>query len=194
MKTKTWILTILAYFIVAIGYATEFPKLNVVSLEKDKAMVAFSANQASILEVSLTNCVGNVVYFNRTKDHQAEFKKIFDFSQMDDGEYCICINYGNRSVARSLNINSDKIVVGPPMQMFEPYFKLCDNILNISFLNCPLKQVYVSVYQDGRRIDWAKMGKDLTIQKRLDLSRLEKGEYEIVLTDYFKDHRFMVQL
>ncbi len=194
MKSKTWILTIMAFLIAAIGYATEFPKLNVVSLEEDKALIAFSANTANILEISLTNSVGDLVFFKRTTRRQAEFKKVFDFSHMDDGKYCISVNYGNRSVGRSLNVNSDKISVGPPLQLFEPYFKLCGNKLNISFLNCPQKQVYVSVFRNGRRVDRIRMGNNLAIQKCLDLSELEKGEYEIVLTEFFNDHSFMVQL
>ena len=42
-----------------------------------------------------------------------------------------------------------------------------DGNLNISFLNLPQKQVYVDVYKDGEQIDAFKLGKDLSIQKRL---------------------------
>ncbi len=194
MKTKARIFTILACFIVSIGYATEFPKLNVISLESDKALVAYSSNRPYILEISLTNRHDEIVYFRRTTEHQDTFNKVFDFSQMDEGEYTVCVNYGNMSIVRSLEVSDENISVGPSQQLFEPYFKLCGNKLNVSLFNCPQKQVHISVFQDGRCISQLKLGKELAIQKRLDLSGLEKGKYEIVLSDFFDDHSFMVEL
>ena len=34
----------------------------------------------------------------------------------------------------------------------------------------------------------------LAIQKRLDLSGLNSGEYEVVLTDFITDHKFLAEL
>lgn len=194
MKTRNWVLTTLAFFIVAIGFAADLPKMNVIQVEADKALVAYDASEATPLEITLTNCHGDILYFKRTKQRYSEYQKIFDFSELGDGNYCVSVNYGNQSVNRDVNIVDDKIAVGPAQQLFEPSFKLDGDMLGISFLNSPQKPVFVNVYQDGKFVNGMKLGKDLCIQKRLDLSRLKKGEYEIVLTDCFKDHRFVAQL
>ena len=194
MKTKTWVFTALACFIVAIGYAADFPKMNVIQVEAEKALVAYDAEKATPLEITLTNCHGDILYFKRTKQRYSEYKKIFDFSDLGEGNYCICINYGNQSVSRNVTVSEEKMQVGPSQQLYEPYFKLDGDMLGVSFLNCPEKPVFINVYQDGKLINGMRLGKGLCIQKRLDLSKLKKGEYEIVLSDCYKDHRFIAQL
>lgn len=194
MKTKTRVITALAFFIVAIGNAADFPKMNVIQVEAEKALVAYNADQATPLVITLTNCHGDILYFKKTKQRFSEYKKIFDFSELGEGNYCICINYGNQSVSRNLTVSNDQIAAGPSQQLYEPYFKLEGDMLGISFLNCPQKQVYINVYQNGKLVNGMKLGKNLSIQKRLDLSRLQEGEYEIVLSDCYKDHRFMAKL
>jgi hypothetical protein len=194
MKTRKWVLTSLAFFIAAIGFATEFPKMNVVNLEDDRALVAFKSSEASPLEITLTNSSGEIVYYKKTKEHYTDYKKIFDFSELGDDTYCVCVNFGNRSVSRTLSVKNEMIKVGDVFYLYEPYFCMNGKKLNVSFFNCPKSQVYLNVFQNGNHIDGVKLGKDLTIQKCVDLSKLEKGEYEIVLTDRFKDHKYIAKL
>ncbi|WP_167616262.1 hypothetical protein [Maribellus sediminis] len=194
MKTKTWILAILAFFIVSVGNATDFPAMNVIPVEANKAMLAYKAPTAATLEVTLTDCNGEVLYFKRTNQKETEYNQVFDFAELGDGSYCMCVNYGNRSVKRNLLLDGESISVGAPMRCYEPYFCLEEKMLNISFFNSPQKPVYVNIYQDGKHIDGFKLGKDLAIQKRLYLSKLKAGDYEVVVTDYITDHKFLAEL
>lgn len=194
MKTRTWILTILAFFIVSVGFAAEFPTMNVIPVEENKAMLAYNAPSAATLEITLSDCNGTVLYFKKTSEQKKELNQIFDLSELEDGRYCMSVNYGNKSISRNLMINGDKIEVGEPMRCFEPYFTLEKKMLNISFYNSPQKQVYVNIYKNGAHVNGFKLGKDLTIQKRLDLSRLDAGEYEVVVSDFIKDHKFIAEL
>jgi hypothetical protein len=41
----------------------------------------------------------------------------------------------------------------------------------------------MSIYQDGMYIAGKKLGKELCIQKIFDLSKLDHGKYEVVLSD-----------
>jgi len=194
MKTKHWVFTALAFFVVAIGYASDFPQMNVVPVEAEKALIAFDSSEPSPLEITVTNHDGEILYYKKTTKRYSAYKKVFDFSALGVGNYCVCVNFGNKSITRKVDVTNDKIDVGPPQRLFEPYFCLKDKKLNVSLFNCPQKQVYVNVYKSGEHVTSLKLGKDLTIQKRLDLSKLGKGEYEIVLTDYFKDHVYIAQL
>ncbi|MCY1722442.1 hypothetical protein OU798_18985 [Prolixibacteraceae bacterium Z1-6] len=194
MKTKTWVLTALAFFIVAIGFATDFPKMNVVPIEADKAMIAYKSVESTPLEITLINCDGEILYYQKTKERYNEYQKILDFSQLGDGDYCVCVNFGNRSISRTVNVNHETIKVGAAQHLFEPYFCMKEGMLDVSFFNCSQKQVYLNIYKNGKYVNGLKLGKDLTIQKRLDLRNLKYGEYEIVLTDVFKDHKYIAQL
>ncbi len=194
MKTKSWILAILTFFIVSVGFAAEFPTMDVILVEENKAMLAYKAPEAATLEVTLTDCNGTVLYFKRTSSQTEELNEVFDFSNFNNGSYCMSVNYGNRSISRNLSINEEKIEVGAPLRCYEPYFRLEDKKLSISLFNRPQKQVFVNIYQNGNHVDGFKLGKDLAIQKCLDLSRLNKGKYEVVVTDQVKDHRFFAEL
>lgn len=194
MKTRTWILMVLAFFIASAVNATDFPSMNVIPVEANKAMLAYKAPSAATLEVTLTDCQGEVLYFKRTNQKEKEYNQVFDFSDLDDGSYCMCVNYGNRSVKRTLMVEGENIGVGAPMRCYEPYFCLEEKKLNISFFNSPQKPVYVNIYKDGQHVDGFKLGDDLAIQKRLDLSSLKSGEYEVVVTDFITDHKFLAEL
>ena len=194
MKTKLWVSLALAFFIAAISYASDFPQMNVVQLEAEKALIAFESTEPSALEITLTNHNGEILFFKKTQKRYSSYKKVIDFSSLGVGNYCVCINFGNKSITRKVDVTKSEIKVGPPQRLYEPYFCLKDKKLNVSFYNCPQKQVYVNVYKSGEHVTSIKLGKDLTIQKRLDLSKLRQGEYEIVLTDYFKDHVYIAQL
>ena len=195
MKTKNWVITILACFVVATGFATEFPTMNVIPVEGDKALLAYSAPDAATLEVTLTDHNGSVMYFKRTNGKQSEFNQVFNLTDLEDGSYCMSVNYGNRSISRDLMVHGEEITVGAPVRCYEPFFCMEeDNKLDISFFNSPRKQVFVNIYKDGKHVNGYKLGKELAIQKRLDLSNLDPGEYEVIVTDYIKDHKFVAEL
>lgn len=194
MKTKTWVLTALAILVVATGFATDFPKMNVVQFDGDKALVAYNANEATPLEITLSNKKGDILYFKRTKERHSEYKKVFNFSQLGDGEYTVCMNFGNRSVSRAIKVKGDDITVGATQRLYEPCFKLEDGKLDISMYNGPQKRVYVNIYRNGKHVEGINLGHDLAIQKRLDLTQLKAGKYEVVVTDFYKDHKYIAQL
>lgn len=194
MKTRTWGVTALAFFIVAIGYATDFPKMNIVPVEAEKALVAYKSTEATPLEITLTNFDGEILYFKRTQKRYNEYNKVFDFSEHGTGKYCICINFGNCSISRNISVHKNNIDVGAPQRLYEPYFCLKNKKLNVSFFNCPQKPVYINIYRNGEHIKGINLGKNLTIQKCLDLSRLKKGVYEVVLSDFVKERTYIAHL
>ena len=194
MKKINWVLATLAFFIVSVGYATDLPKMNVIPIETNKALVAFEMPSPTFLEITLTNCEGEILFFKRTKNRQNEYTEMLNFSELDKGNYNVCLNFGNRSISRDLKVSKNEIKVGPPERLFEPYFCFKSEKLQISFLNIPQKKVYLNLYKNGEHIRGYNLGKDMAIQKCFNLSKLEKGEYTVVLTDWFKEHKYIVQI
>ncbi len=193
MKTRNMALLALAFLFAAIGNATELPQMQVTQ-NNNKVLVAYNASTATPLEISLTASNGDILYFKRTAERHKSYNEEFDFGELGNGNYCICFNFGNESVSRSLNVSGDEITVGPSLHCYEPCFRLDENDLNISFLNLAQKQVYVNIYRDDQLVDGFKLGKDIAIQKRLDMSNLSKGTYEVILSDSFKDHKYLAEL
>lgn len=194
MKTKNLVLLTLAFLFAAIGNAADLPKMSITPVENQKAVVNYEASQATPLEITLTASNGDILYFKRTSERHTEYREELDFTELGSGNYNICFNFGNQSVSRTVSVSGKDITVGPSQYCYEPCFSLEDRNLNISLLNLPEKPVYVNIYQDGVQIDGFKLGKELAIQKRLDLSNLKTGEYEVVVSDCFKDHKYIAKL
>jgi len=194
MKTKTVTLILLALLWATLALASDFPKMNLTPVESGKAMLAYNATTAATLEITLSNYKGQVVFFSRTSSPEKEVKRLLNFAHLESGNYCISVNYGNRSISRNLVLEKGNIAVGKPVRCYEPYFSLDNRMLNISFFNSSRQQVYASIYRNGTYVGGNKLGKGLAIQKQLNLSHFEAGEYEIVITDSTKEHRFFTTL
>ncbi len=194
MKTKCWTFTVLAILIAAIGYATEIPKLNIVKTDEQKALIAYKADFENTLEIKVCDNSGDILYFKRTKNPQSEFSKIFDFSELGNGNYRVSVNYGNQSVNRDLTISNKEMKISETERMYEPFWVLKDGNLNVSHLNVPMKNVYLNIYKKGEHVSGVNLGKQMSIQKCIDMSKLPKGDYEISLSDHFNEHWFFVQL
>ena len=192
MKTKIWVLTTLAIFIAAIGFATETPKMNIVANENDKILVSFESATACPVEMTITDEDGVIIHYWKSESLQSNFNQMLNLSELERGTYNVVLNYGGTSINRELSITRNEIKVGPPVKLLEPYFCFKNDKLKVSFLNVANKNVYLNVYKDGEHYNGFTLGKEFDIQKCIDFSMAEKGNYEIVLTDYFKEHHYAV--
>jgi hypothetical protein len=192
MKTSKWVLTTLALFIVAIGFATETPKLNIVAEEENKILVSFESSTACPVEMTITDKDGDIVHYWKSESPENIVNQRLKLEQLGQGTFYIALNYGGTSINREINITRNEIKVGAPVKLIEPYFCFKNNRLNISFLNVANKNVYLNVFKDGEHYNGVTLGKDFDIQKCIDFSMAEKGNYEVVLTDYFKEHHYTI--
>jgi len=104
------------------------------------------------------------------------------------------MNSGNCTLVRQLTLSAhSRLKVGEEIRMFSPACSFEDNILKLSYLNNTQKNVFLNVYQDGTHITGKKLGKELCIQKLIDLSRLEEGEYQVVLTSGTQDYTYAIR-
>lgn len=192
MKTIKWVLTTLALFIVAIGFATETPKMNVVTDDENKIQVTFESATACPVEITITDNNGDIVYYWQSESPQNEVNQSFNLADLGKGTFDLSLKYGCTSINREVNVSRREVKVGPPVKLPEPFFCYKNDKLNVSFLNVSSKNVFLNVYKDGEHYNGFKLGKDFDIQKSIDFSMAEKGKYEIILTDYFKEHYYTV--
>jgi len=193
MKTNYLILTTLALFIVTIGYAADTPKMTIVASGDEKALMTFESKTAYPVEITICTKNGEIVYYWKGETLLSSFNKTFNASDLGYGSFHVCLNYGGQSINRDLTITRKEITVGPAVELYEPFFRYDNNRLNLSFLNVAQKNVYLNIYQGNKFVSGVNLGKNMDIQKALDFSNLKEGEYEVVVSEYFKDHRYLVQ-
>jgi hypothetical protein len=196
MKTKALILLMAVLFVASNSFAlkTDGPRMNIVQVESDEALVAFESKVPTYFELTISNNEHVVVYYQKSKKQQQEFKGKFNFANLENGTYNVCVNYGNQSLNSQIEITNKGIETSEVVRCYEPYFTIEDEKLNVSFLNTPQKQVYLNIYKNNKHVDGTALGKDLVIHKKLDLSNLAEGKYQVILTDEFKDHVYWVKI
>jgi len=182
-----------AIFIALAGSATETPKMDVVKTDDGKAWINITSEKPVPLEMILQNMNGEIFYYKKSEKSVNAYKDVFNFANMPKGKYTLSMNYGSCSVNRELNITKNGISVGPLIRLYEPYFSIEDGMVNISFLNIAQKKVSLEIYRDGNYITRMSLGKNMNLRKKIDISNLERGKYKFVLTDWFKNHLYVVQ-
>jgi hypothetical protein len=194
MKTKSLALTAMAILVAATVFATNFPTMNIIPVQKEKALVAIESASPSEFELSLQNSNGETLYYKKSEKPVQTFTTLFNLHELESGQYEVTLTSGNCKLTREVSISKDgKIKVGEEITQFAPCYRFEDNLLKVSYLNNKLRHVNLSIYQDGMFIAGRKLGKDLCIQKIFDLSKLEHGEYEVVVSDRVNEYAFLVE-
>ncbi|KJF43207.1 hypothetical protein [Draconibacterium sediminis] len=195
MKTRFLFLKMFVLFSVAALYAgaTDLPKMEISQNGNEAALLAFNSNVPKTFEITVTNENNAVVFFHKTTKKLASYNENLDFSALGNGTYCICINYGNQSLNNKIMVSDSKITTENVQHLYEPYMKLDNGQLNVSFLNTAQKGVFLNIYKNGEHVYGYNLGKKLTIHKSYDISNLTSGEYRVVVTDDFKDHIFTLR-
>ena len=192
MKTTKWVLTTLAIFIVSIGIATDLPKMNIVPMSGRKAMISATNANAAFFELTVKNHSGDILYYKRSEKPLTNYQKIFDFSNIENGSYVLKIRVNKTSLAQKFQLIGDEVVPDKSQLQFAPYFSFEDNLLKFSYLNFQKENVTMKIYSTNKMIYEKKLGNDFSISDGLDLSKLEKGEYKILL--YSRNHEFPYDL
>jgi len=190
MKTAKWVLITLALFVAATGFATETPKMNIVANDNDKILVSFESATACPVELIITDDDGAIMHYWKSDYPENVVNQKLNLSQLGHGTFNVALNYGGTSINREIIITRREIKVGEPVKLLEPFFSFKNEKLNVSFLNVANKNVYLNVYKDGEYYTGMTLGKSFDIQKCIDFSMAEKGSYEIVLADNFKEHYY----
>jgi hypothetical protein len=194
MKTKNLVLTAMAVLVAATVFATQLPTMNVIPVQNEKALVAFETMSPATFELSLKNQRGETIYYKKSEEPVQSYKLVFDLQNLEDGNYHLNLKHGNCTLDRLITVsNGTNLKVGEEIRMFSPYFKFEDNKLQVSYLNSSQKNVFLNIFRDGQYVTGKKLGKEMCIQKALDFSKLEKGTYNVVLTNNSNEFQVTVQ-
>lgn len=194
MKTKSLVLTALAIFVAATGFATQLPTMNVVPVKNEKALVAFETMSPATFELSLKNHRGEILFYKKSEEPVQNYGLVFDLHNLEDGNYHVSLKHGNCMLDRQITVsNGTNLKVGEEIRMFSPSFKFENNTLQVSYLNSTQKNVFLNIYRNGQHVAGKKLGKEICIQKALDFSKLEEGPYEIILSNNNSEFQYSIQ-
>ena len=166
-------------------------KVNILPLTADKAVVAISNTDAANFKISIENNNGETVYYKETEAGSKDYRKIFDFSDLDRGEYKLSVSVNGSTTQRMFKIENKNIAVGKEKSLMEPYFAYKDGILKLSYLNFPEENLSLNFYDGSDNLVYTKnLGNNFNVIEGYNLSKLGKGTYSVILTSDSKNYPY----
>lgn len=192
MKTIKFLFTVLAVAVVAIATAVEKPKLNVIPLTADRAIVSVQNGKEALMELSIESVEGEIVYFKQSAKPLSSYKKIFDFEDLKNGSYVMSLNVNGTRLSKEFDVTSNEITIGKSKLRFDPYFNYTDNVLKLSYLNHDNENMKLAIYDKYGVLYESKLGKDFSISTGYDLTKLEEGNYQVILSSLNKEFTYSI--
>lgn len=182
MKTIKILSVFALVAVVGIATAVEKPKMNVIPLSDEKALIAIANENPAYFELSIEAENGDLVYYKESATETTDLRQIINYSNMQDGLYTLKLKVKDTYVSRNFEINNKGMKVGGSKMKYTPYFDYSTDVLKLSYLNFDEENVRFKIYSNGELVFENKLGKDFVINAGYDLSKLEKGKYEIELS------------
>ena len=192
MKTIKLVFTVMAVAIATIVTGVEKPKMNVIPLTADRAIVSIENENPAQFEVSIEAENGDLVYYKQTSNPKTDYRKVFDFKDLEAGNYVFNLKVNETSVSNNFSVSPKGIVVGEKKMRFAPYFNFKEDVLQLSYQNFDQEKLNLKFFNNNGLVYQTELGKDFNIATGYDLSKLEKGSYTVVLSSF--DNEFTYNL
>ncbi len=165
------------------------------SKEKSKAIVSLDDFDAQKVTLSIENEDQNLIFYSKYIGNPSEYKKLFDFSQLDDGKYVILVNSSNEVIEKPIVIKNSEIVLEEESKvLYRPVFRVKDKALLVFHNNKSLDSYKINFY-DGDGKFFSDETKDSSISRKYNFSHLPSGSYTVVVSNSedFYSHRFEIK-
>ena len=169
-------------------------KVNILPLNSETAVVAISTVDAANLQISIENDRGEKVYYKETDAENKDYRKVFNFSNLDRGDYKLTVTTNGLTTERTFSIDNENIAVGKEKSLIEPYFAYKNGVLKVSYLNFPEENVNLNFYANNDLVYSKEIGSKFNVTEGYDLSKLEKGNYSVVLSTDSKSYTYDLDL
>jgi len=193
MKTIKLLSTVLAVAIVAIATAVEKPKMSVVPLTADRAIVSIQNDNAALFELSIHAENGDLVYYKQSTKPLNNYQKVFDFKALENGNYSMHLKVNDTRLSKEFAVASNGIEIGESKLRFDPFFNYAEGVLKLSYLNFDEENFSLTIYDEKGLVYESKMGKDFNLTSGYDLSRLSKGKYDVVMSSYNNEFTYSLE-
>ena len=157
-------------------------RVNVALKSESKALTEISNNSEQNYEISISNWAGDILYHRVAQGEKVESRKVFDFSDSEFGVYKVKVKLDGESSEQLVTVTKTGVEVGEIVRNADPVFTFNDNVLTLSFQNQNKDGMSLNMYSDGVLIYEKKLNDSASLNKKFDLSKLNKGDYQVVFS------------
>jgi hypothetical protein len=193
MKTKQFLLTFTAVAFAVVATAVEKPKMNVIALSDENALIAIANENPAYFELSIEAKNGDLVYYKESETEITDLRQVINYSNMDYGFYIFKLKVKDTYVSRDFEINNKGMVVGESKMEYAPHFDYNSDVLKLSYLNFDKENVKFKIYNNGELVYENKLGNEFVLNAGYNLSKLESGKYQIELTSISNQFSYNIE-
>jgi len=194
MKTiRTLTMTFAILVLANVAMATGNLRVDILPLTAERAVVAISNSAESNFEISIENSAGEIVYYKETEGKVLDYRKVYDFSRLEDGQYTLVVNIDGATSKREFSIDSRNIAVGKLKNLVKPYFAFDNDVLRVAYLNYPGETMDLMIYEGDNLIYNKALENTFSVNEGLNLSKLKTGNYQVVLATGDEVYDYTVQ-
>jgi len=192
---KTILRVVLVFILAAFGnslFAAGNLKVNILPVSSEKALFSVSTLCDDNFKMTVADVNGNIVYDDENSGPAIDHLEEFNMSDLKDGKYKLTVVCGNLTSERMFNISGDGVKVGKEKTIIQPFFGYKDGILRCTYLNFPKENLKLYFLKSNQLLYSKELGKTFNVTEGINLSRLENGNYEVILSAGDREYSFRV--
>lgn len=158
-------------------------KVDVVPGKKERALVDVLEAPNAELKAELKDSNGRIIYTDREESPAYNYKKAYDFSELNNGEYTFEVTLGKENELNNVVVNNGKVQITAQEEELLPAFKMDGKFLEFTFPNSTEKSAQLLLLNNDSK-QWVfqeELNPEFDIQQTLNLSDLKPGSYKAVL-------------
>ena len=167
-------------------------KVNILPASTKKAVIAVSTCCNSNFSISVENEEGRIVYSKENLEPIEDYRTEFDFSVLEDGKYKLKVVSQDITTERAFRKTDEGIIVGKEKTIIKPFFGYNDGILRCTYLNFRKENLTLYFLKKNHLLYTKKLGKTFNVTEGMNLSRLGRGNYEVILLAGDRQYSFRV--
>ena len=167
-------------------------KVNILPLNAEKAVVAISTLSNSNFNITIADDKGQIVYYQENSNSGENYRKVYNFTDLEDGTYKLTVVSDDLTSERQFQKSHRMINVGEEKTTIEPYFGYEDGILRCTYLNFTKEDMTIHFFKNNELLYTKNIGKGFNVQEAMNLSKLDKGNYEAVLNAGVKQFTYPI--
>ena len=190
---KTILAVVITGFIGSNVIASGNLKVNMTPGSKNLAEVEIFNVVMSTFEIDVKNEYGEIIFYKETVAPATNYKRSYDFSRLEDGNYYFTVRIDKETTETKFNIKRGQVNVVDEKKMVDPVFVMDNKHLKLSYLNFNEENTRLIVYDRNRNSLYEKdLDSNFVTQHGLDFSKAPRGTYEVVLSSGNSVHSYDV--
>jgi len=168
--------------------------VNMEAISGDRAVMSISSLTNSSYEIAVTDEKNRIVFFQEISEPNPNYRKVYDFSDLDEGKYTLTVKSDDLSCEREFEKNRNSIIIGKEKTSLKPYFGYDNGLLRCSYMNFEKENLTLYLFEKNQLIYSKNIGRDFNVREALNLAKLTTGDYQVVLATENKEYNYGIHI